>query len=296
MIHGRRYCKDYYMPNDEEEQDRTQMLHTVYLYLFDQQLTTVPLDNPTKILDIGTGTGEWAMAMGDEYPEAEVIGTDIAKIQPSAVPLNVYFEIDDAEEEGGWTWPEDEFDLIHFRTMTGAFRSWEEMYKLSYKHLKPGGWIEVIDFDDHGQILSYFGPDNTIAEWFRAIADATRLSGRPRTSSHLEPEVLEKLGFVDVKQVTRMIPFGTWPTDPEAQSIGKQFLITQLCGVEAICLRPLTEGLGWNPRKVRDVCQTIVDKTRDVALDPSKASGMGFHVKCLIGRKPGGPPIENGFA
>ena len=67
------------MPNDEEEQDRTQMLHTVYLHLFDQQLTTAPLRNPTKILDVGTGTGDWAMAMGDEYPDAEVIGTDIAQ-------------------------------------------------------------------------------------------------------------------------------------------------------------------------------------------------------------------------
>ena len=87
------------MPNDEDEQTRLQMLHSVFMYLFNQRLTTVPLNNPTKILDVGTGTGDWAMAMGDEYPEAEIVGTDIAKIQPSAVPLNVFFEIDDAEED-----------------------------------------------------------------------------------------------------------------------------------------------------------------------------------------------------
>jgi hypothetical protein len=60
--------------------------------------------------------------MGEEYPQAEVIGTDIAKIQPSAVPPNVFFEIDDAEEESGWTYPDDNFDLVHFRSMKGAFR------------------------------------------------------------------------------------------------------------------------------------------------------------------------------
>ena len=91
-----------------------------------------------------------------------------------------------------------------------------------------------------------------------------------------------------------MIPFGNWPTDPETQSIGRHFLITQLCGVEAICLRPLTEGLGWDPKRVQKVCQLVVDKTRVVAMDPTKANGMGFHVKCVIGRKPGGPPLENG--
>ena len=79
------------------------------------------------------------MAMGDEYPEAEVIGTDIAKIQPSAVPLNVFFEIDDAEEEGGWTWPNDEFDLVHLRHMAGAFADWPQVYSEAYGVSSPVG-------------------------------------------------------------------------------------------------------------------------------------------------------------
>jgi len=119
-IHGRRYCKDYFMPNDEVEQTRLQMLGEVYYEVLGKRLTTVPLVNPTKVLDIGAGTGEWAMAMGDEYPDAEIIGTDIARIQPTATPLNVFFEIEDAEEETGWTWSENEFDLVHFRYMKGV--------------------------------------------------------------------------------------------------------------------------------------------------------------------------------
>ena len=117
------------MPNDEDEQTRMQMLHSVYLYLLGNKLTTAPLENPSKILDIGTGCGDWAMAIGDEYPDADVIGTDIAKIQPTSAPINVYFEIDDAEEEGGWTYGEDTFDLVHFRTMMGAFTDWNHIYK-----------------------------------------------------------------------------------------------------------------------------------------------------------------------
>ena len=83
-IHGRRYCGDYYMPNDEPEQERGQMLHSIYKKIFNDCLTSVPLHNPTKILDVGTGTGEWVMDMGDQYPEADVIGTDIARIQDTA--------------------------------------------------------------------------------------------------------------------------------------------------------------------------------------------------------------------
>ena len=40
-------------------------------------------DNPGRILDIGTGTGIWAIDVGDEYPNAEIIGTDISPTQPS---------------------------------------------------------------------------------------------------------------------------------------------------------------------------------------------------------------------
>ncbi|KAF4625057.1 hypothetical protein G7Y89_g13111 [Cudoniella acicularis] len=288
MIHGRRYCKDYYMPNDEEEQTRTQILHDVFLYLFDKKLTTVPLRDPQKILDIGTGTGEWAMAMGDEYPEAEVIGTDIAKIQPSAVPLNVFFEIDDAEEEGGWTWAEDEFDLIHFRSMAGAFKSWEYIYREAYRHLKPGGWIEVIDFDDHRTFLSYFPDDSGVKGWLADIGEASKISGRSRSSAHLEKKSLEDLGYIDVKTKSRTIPFGIWPEDPEAQQIGKHFLVAQLCGIEALCLRPLTETLGWDPVEVRRMCDIVTNGVRAIALDAEGAKGLGVKVKVLVGRKPGG--------
>jgi hypothetical protein len=33
------------------------------------------------VLDIGTGTGAWAIDFADEYPKAEVIGTDLSPIQ-----------------------------------------------------------------------------------------------------------------------------------------------------------------------------------------------------------------------
>jgi methylase of polypeptide subunit release factors len=47
------------------------------------KLYLAPIEAPSKVLDIGTGTGIWAMDFGDEFPEAEVIGTDISPIQPS---------------------------------------------------------------------------------------------------------------------------------------------------------------------------------------------------------------------
>ena len=70
------------------------------------------------------GTGIWAIDIADQYPSAEVIGTDIATSQPSLVPPNLRFEIDDMEEE--WMYAS-KFDLIHMRMLGGAIRDWPRL-------------------------------------------------------------------------------------------------------------------------------------------------------------------------
>jgi ubiquinone/menaquinone biosynthesis C-methylase UbiE len=51
---------------------------------------------PRRVLDIATGTGRWAIEMGDEYPESQIVGTDLSPIQPSYVPPNVRFFVEDS--------------------------------------------------------------------------------------------------------------------------------------------------------------------------------------------------------
>ena len=62
------------------------------------------------MLDVGTGTGIWAIDFGDEHPSAEVLGTDLSPTQPTWVPPNVRFEIDDATKP--WTWDAGAFDFV----------------------------------------------------------------------------------------------------------------------------------------------------------------------------------------
>lgn len=45
---------------------------------------------PRRVLDIGTGTGEWCFDFAEEFPQTElIIGTDLSKIQPEETPPNV---------------------------------------------------------------------------------------------------------------------------------------------------------------------------------------------------------------
>lgn len=226
------------------------------------------------------------MAIGEEFPQAEVIGTDIAKIQPGAAPSNVFFEIDDAEEEGGWTWPENDFDMIHFRYMAGAFTDWKHIYHEAFRHLKPGGWIEVIDFDDHDTFRTYFGEDSEVDYLLSVLQEAAIRSGRVRGEDHLRTRALTDIGFVDVSVLEKHIPMGIWPDDEEEQKIGKHFLVAQLSGVEAICLRLLSEQMEWEEEEIKHVCHNVVETIKSVALDPEKSKGMGLNIKILVGRKP----------
>lgn len=62
---GRRYHKfregRYHFPNDDVEQEREDMKHAMYMMLC-QQLHFAPIgDSPHQILDVGTGTGIWAI-------------------------------------------------------------------------------------------------------------------------------------------------------------------------------------------------------------------------------------------
>lgn len=90
---GRRYHAykkgAYLLPNDETEQDRLDLLHHVFLLALNGQLFTSPLHNPQRILDVGTGTGTWAIDVADGYPSSQVIGIDLSPIQPGWVPPNV---------------------------------------------------------------------------------------------------------------------------------------------------------------------------------------------------------------
>ncbi|KAI8169875.1 Secondary metabolism regulator LAE1 [Colletotrichum sp. SAR 10_70] len=87
FANGRRYhaYRDgrYPIPNDETEQNREDMKHAMVLELSDGKLFHAPIgDHPQKIIDLGTGTGIWAMEVGDQYPGAEVTGADLSPIQP----------------------------------------------------------------------------------------------------------------------------------------------------------------------------------------------------------------------
>ena len=130
------------MPNDEEEQDRLALMHHAFKLLLGGDLFRAPIHQPRRILDVGTGTGIWALEMAEEFPNAEIMGTDLSPIQPNWAPPNCTFLVDDAESDWAYT-KEESFDYIHARSMGGSIADWGRLLRQAYDHVKPGGWVEI---------------------------------------------------------------------------------------------------------------------------------------------------------
>ncbi|KAK7970354.1 hypothetical protein PG988_009427 [Apiospora saccharicola] len=279
---GRRYCGEYYMPNDPAEQERLLLLHTVYMGMFDGELTTAPLDDPTHILDVGAGTGEWVEDMADLYKECEVTGIDIANVFPKSVHPNVFFEIDDAEMH--WERPNDHYDLVHFRNMMGAFRDWSAVYEQAFRVTKPGGWIEVLDLNEYdglGNFFSNFEPASVIHRAGRDVLQGSLLSGRPRNVAHLEPRLLYDAGFVDIRVTDHALPLS-----PREMSTGYLCLHSVAEGIEPTSIRLLTKYMGWMPEEVRRVSEAIRSEMLSIIYNYEKAKGFIIKIRVITARKP----------
>lgn len=64
LLHCLTPLSAYPYPNDEQELDRLDMQHHMFKLVMNNKLYHVPLGNPKRILDIGTGSGIWPIEMG----------------------------------------------------------------------------------------------------------------------------------------------------------------------------------------------------------------------------------------
>lgn len=143
------------------------------------------------------GTGIWAIDLADEYPSAEVIGTDLSAIQPRWVPPNLKFEIDDAESN--WAYPA-KFDFIHLRNMSGAIKDVPRLLRQAYDHLNPGGWIEWQDFETYPKTDDgSFPTDSALQRWFDDLNQASVKFGKPLNIAPTLKSAMEQAGFTKVE-------------------------------------------------------------------------------------------------
>jgi ubiquinone/menaquinone biosynthesis C-methylase UbiE len=180
-----------------------------------------PVNNPQYVLDIGTGTGIWAIEYAVANPSAIVIGSDLSAIQPDYVPPNCRFEVDDAEDT--WAYSQ-KFDYVHGRALFTCFKDPLAVFRNAYAAVKPGGYFEMQEI--------YFKPssiDNTIEGtalqvWMNKLIEGAAILGKDWLCTKNYTQWFKEVGFVDV--VERQF---AWPSS-------KSILFHFLCSFHSFCL------------------------------------------------------------
>ncbi|KAL0943293.1 methyltransferase domain-containing protein [Colletotrichum truncatum] len=260
---GRTYHKykegKYLLPNDEQEQGRLDLQHAIALRILDGRLGLAPVDKPHRVLDVGTGTGIWAIEFAERNPESEVLGSDLSPIQPEYVPSNCHFEIDDAEDE--WMYGQ-KFDYIHGRYMCTSIFDFPKLFSQSYDSLNPGGWIEfqetVIDFKGVDGSLE----GTALQRWNRLLLEGVRRAGRNALSPFSFATQMTEAGFQNVQEKKFAVPSTPWARGRNQKILGAMQMTNNLEGVQGITMKIFTHVLGWTREEAELL---LVDVRRDMA-------------------------------
>ncbi|KAK4235844.1 hypothetical protein C8A03DRAFT_36296 [Achaetomium macrosporum] len=284
---GRRYHRfregRYNFPNDDVEQQREDMKHSM-VKLLCGQLYFAPIgEQPHEILDIGTGTGIWAIEMGDLFPNANILGVDLSPIQPEWVPPNVRFMVDDIESP--WLHPRNYFDYVHSRHTVMAIKDWPKLMRRALEHLRPGGWFEMQEVYHYPiSANKTMAPEHPVAQYWSLINEGLSnlgISFHAVANGRLA-DMMRDCGFVNVTERVLHIPIGTWPKNKVLKTVGLYWRTILIDGIQAIALGPLTRGCGWT----REQVELFLVDVRKAYFDNSVLAYMPLHI--IYGQKPVG--------
>ncbi|OCL06650.1 S-adenosyl-L-methionine-dependent methyltransferase [Glonium stellatum] len=265
---GRRYHAyadgKYPVPNDEVEKDRLDLQHHAFRLTLDGALYRAPIPNNVQnVLDVGCGTGIWAIEFAEEHPSAKVLGTDLSPIQPTEVPPNCSFLIDDADHD--WVFREP-FDFIHSRAMMAAFKDWPRYLSQCYTNLKPGGYVEIQDFylPPHCHSHPELTPDESpFLKWSQLLGESAAKMGMDMYLPGALAESLRRAGFINIHSKHYKWPIGSWAKGEKNKLLGRFALEDTLDWLPSSALALFTRVLGWSREEVEVFLASVRKELKD---------------------------------
>src|SRR6185312_7204332 len=161
----------YLLPKDAQEDNRLDYQHHVmHLSIGSHFVAPLP-QNLSNILDVGTGTGIWAVAMANLYPRAQVTGVDIGVNSfKTDLPANCTLKVGNVLEQ--LPFPDQTFGYTHQRFLVAAIPAarWPGVIHELVRVTQPGGWIELLEINN---IFQNAGPETKrLAEWIGTVSKA----------------------------------------------------------------------------------------------------------------------------
>lgn len=198
-----------------KEQDRLTLLNRI---LNDQCIRALMLKGNERVLDVGSGLGQFTRLMATRLESGEVVGVERDPVQIEAAmklagndPGPFSFREGDAyslpltDDEWGT------FDVVHCRFVLEHLRKPSRAVGQMFQACRPGGRIVLID-DDH----TLFRLDPTLNSWdnlWEAYQAAFFHNG---TNPNIGRELVSLLGNAGCREIGQgFLQFGSWRGSPD---------------------------------------------------------------------------------
>ncbi|KAI8802291.1 hypothetical protein BJ742DRAFT_545173 [Cladochytrium replicatum] len=151
----------YVLPTDYVEQDRLNKQHAILTHVFGGAFRAPVhqmLSSGAKVLDVGCAEGAWMMDVAEKYPNSKFIGIDISSdsFPDGDQPPNTQFIKANLLER--LPFDDNEFDFVFQRLVNFGVpdSQWRSVISELVRVTRPGGWIELLEFDSFQNIGPIF--------------------------------------------------------------------------------------------------------------------------------------------
>lgn len=202
-----------------KELERLDALHEGVTGFLGGRLTFAELGNPKRILEVGAGSGAWAVHAANDYPNAEVIAIDISPLPERALPKNLRFLQMDVCQ----TLPFDDesFDVVHARFVLMHLPHFRDTLARISALIKPGGHLILEEIDARTYSEHQETPE-AVEFFYNRLYDWVASKGETYdVGSQLQPCVSNLGMFMDVTTKVLVVPFSPgWDGPAEVGSLG----------------------------------------------------------------------------
>ncbi|KAJ7143906.1 S-adenosyl-L-methionine-dependent methyltransferase [Mycena epipterygia] len=168
---------------------------------FGGKLCLAPISgtSPSRIIDLGCGSGAWVVQAATEFPTAEVVAVDQSPLPAIPLPQNITFQRADLSQP--FPFEDETFDIVHFRMVLMHLTNSKDVLARAGRLVKPGGWLLVEEFDPGGMVATG-GP--AVSRFVSIFMDLVRgYNGDPEIARNLEP-IVQSLGIFSQVNVKRL--------------------------------------------------------------------------------------------
>lgn len=275
-----RYYQDkfgsYQLPSDLQEQNRLDEQSFALHELMHGKIFHAPV-HPKRILDVGCGTGRLTLLLAQRFPDAEVVGVDIAPVPiMNNSPPNVHFIQSDIKEfarhkDGAFNG--DGFDYIFSRLLFMGIIDWPAHIALLVSLLSHDGWIELQELD-----LTAFAIDGktVVSEkwlYWSVIKEDLNATGLDMDAGrHLRGYLSQNPQLHNITQVMYRSPMAQHPEVPEGAAM-VEYVRRSMIPMFAELLQKVS-----GPKRGKEETRAIMTDLKETTADIAEGTHVRFFV------------------